>query len=104
MAKTLDQPVEKPAEGVASTAKPVKVKRKLSFSPNLASFVVVVVALGYLIYGSWQAFQTPKASGTPQASATPSIPVLKLNQDNKREAPPITVDQDGIGKQNPFAP
>lgn len=110
MAKT---PAEKPEEQAATASTkaveeaPVKVaktKRPLAISANLATFLVVVAIFGYLIYGSWQAFKAPVEAVAIQVSPTPSIPELKLNQDNKREAPPITVDQNGIGKQDPFTP
>lgn len=82
-----------------------KAKKSLSFSvsPNLLAFVVVIGMLGYLIYGSWQAFQINTATPLALTSPTPNVPELKLNQDNKRLAPVITVDPNGVGKVDPFS-
>lgn len=92
-----------PAPPAAPEAKG-KAKRSLALSPNLMTFIVVVAVFGYLIYGSWQAFEAAPVTAAPKVAATPAIPELKLNQENKRQAPPITVDQNGIGKSDPFSP
>jgi hypothetical protein len=101
MPKTTSQP-DVPLADQAKPEKKMRKKVSLSLSPSLLSFVGSVLLLAYLIFGSWQAFQSPVAVSTPAVLATPVLPVMKLNQDNKRQAPAITVDENGIGKSNPF--
>ncbi len=97
-----ENPVAVPA--VDLKAKKLKQKHPVNLSPNVLTLGTAVLIFAYLIFASWQAFQPPAAGVVvPQASATPAVPVLKVNQANKRDAPPITVDPNSIGKPDPFS-
>lgn len=103
MAKKITQPaVPKPTEAAqAPTAIPVK-KKGMSFSPNLMVFVCVCLVLGYLAFASWQALEIDTSADNTQTAGAPNVPKLKLNQENERQGPSIKVDEENIGKENPF--
>ena len=95
----------KPEDGAkVAVGKKPKQALRLQISSTFFVALVTLAILGYLIFTSIQAFQ-PSAAGDPAlaAVATPAIPALKLNQDNERQGPVITVNQGAIGKDNPFA-
>ncbi|HSI21005.1 MAG TPA: hypothetical protein VLA04_04905 [Verrucomicrobiae bacterium] len=80
-----------------------KDKKQFSVSPALLTLLCVAGVVGYLAFASWQALTaTPAAGGAPLVAATPPVPQLKLNGDNKRSVPDISVDEKAIGKDNPF--
>lgn len=117
-AKKVEEPEKKVVEeGTAEPAAPTAtspvatspvpatiVKKKgISLSLNLISFILLTGVLGYLTYATWNAATAVSEAPIVSDVPTPSLPVLKLNQANKREGPTITVDQGQIGKDNPFS-
>ncbi len=59
--------------------------------------------LAYLGFATWRAFQADVSSADiASAVATPPVPTIKLHQETQRQGPTITVDQNTIGKENPF--
>jgi hypothetical protein len=90
-----EQPVEKQSPKVKKAAKPI--------SGDLLVYVFLAAVLGFLGYTSWQAvIPPPPTPVTSHVSPAPGVPELQLNQENKRAAPPIEIDEDDIGKTNPF--
>lgn len=88
----------------AGQGKPASAKkRSLQVSANALAMVVSLGVLGFLIFATWQAYQPSVAAGTPVLTSTPALPQLKLNEDHSRKAPEIVVQEEEVGKDNPFA-